>query len=205
MNPVLEPIRQRRSVRSYKADSVPKDTVQQIIAAGNWAPTGHNMQLWRFVVVEDRQLRQKLVETTRPTWRRAFGGWADSTDAQFRDTLTAMTPRCLGWPPQSYEDTIARLVELEDGMYWEAPVVIFVIGSRPSECWMVCQNMVLAAHSLGLGSCIVGFGAGVTSDTEIVEALELHENEKIFGPVVVGYAQIYPEPPEKKPPVVKWV
>ena len=67
------------------------------------------------------------------------------------------------------------------------------------------QNMMLAAHSLGLGSCIVGFGAQVTHDAEIVEALELKENEKIYGPIVVGYPEIVPEPPPKKPPVVKWI
>jgi nitroreductase len=70
---------------------------------------------------------------------------------------------------------------------------------------MVCQNMMLAATALGLGSCCVGFGARVTDDEGIVEALELEENEKIYGPIVVGYPEIVPESLPKKPPVVKWV
>ena len=38
-----------------------------------------------------------------------------------------------------------------------------------------------------------------------IEALELKENEKIYGPIVVGYPKIVPEPPPKRPPVVKWI
>ena len=70
---------------------------------------------------------------------------------------------------------------------------------------MVCQNVMLVATALGLGRCIVGFGSLVTGDEENVEALELKDNEKIYGPIVVGYPEIVPEPPPKKPPVVKWI
>jgi nitroreductase len=70
---------------------------------------------------------------------------------------------------------------------------------------MVCQNMMLAATSLGLGSCIVGFGSLVTGHEEIVATLELKKNERIYGPIVVGHSEITPEPPEKREPVVKWI
>ena len=95
--------------------------------------------------------------------------------------------------------------DMEDGMYWGAPAVIFVIGTAAQECAMVSENMMLAATSLGLGSCIVGFGAQVTGDAEVVKALELEKNEKIYGPIVLGYPEICPEPPKKKEPVVKWI
>ena len=61
MNPVIEAIKSRRSVRSYKATSVRKETIEAIIDAGNWAPTGNNRQCWRFVVVEGGGFRQKLI------------------------------------------------------------------------------------------------------------------------------------------------
>jgi nitroreductase len=205
MNPVIEAIRNRRSVRSYKADPVPREMIEAIIDAGNWAPTGHNYQRWRFVVVEDNAFRQKLIAAALPTWKKAFDGWIDSQDDYLREYLTRLFPRCLGWPPQPYEETMRQARDMQDGMYWGAPVVIFCIGRAAQECAMVCQNMMLTATSLGLGSCIVGFGSFVTDDEEIVEALELKENEKIYGPVVAGYPEIYPEAPPKKPPIVKWI
>ena len=205
MNPVIEAIEKRRSVRSYKSRVVPRDAIEAIIDAGNWSPTGHNQQRWRFVVVEDKAFRRKLIEAALPFWKRVVGSMIDSNDDQGREYLIKLGSRCLGWPPLSYEETIAELVEMEDGMYWAAPVVIFVIGTATQECAMVCQSMTLAAYSLGLGSCIVGFGAQVTDDAVIVEALELKENESIYGPIVLGYPELYPEPPKKREPVIKWI
>mgnify|MGYP001817287990 CR=1 FL=1 len=205
MNLVIEAIKKRRSVRSYKPEPVPKDIIQTVIDAGNWAPTGNNWQRWRFVVVEDNDFRQKLINAALPTWKRVLGGLIDSKDDHLREYFTAFFPRCLGWPPQSYEETLSQARDMEDGMYWGAPVVIFVIGTAAQDCAMVCQNMMLAATSLGLGRCIVGFGAQVTGDDEIVAALELQENERIYGPIVLGYSDIYPEPPKKKGPQVKWI
>ena len=205
MNPVIEAIKKRRSVRSYRPEPVSADIIQTVIDAGNWAPTGHNWQRWRFVVIEDNDFRQKLINAALPTWKRVIGGLIESKDDHLREYFTDFFPKCLGWPPQSYEETLSQARDMEDGMYWGAPVVIFVIGTAAQECAMVCQNMMLAATSLGLGSCIVGFGAQVTGDDEIVEALELQENERIYGPIVLGYPEIYPEPPKKKGPQVKWI
>ncbi len=65
--------------------------------------------------------------------------------------------------------------------------------------------MMLAAHSLGVGNCYTYFGAQVLDSPEIVEALELGDGEQIFGPIILGYTDDYPEPPPKKPPTVKWI
>ena len=205
MNPVIKVIKKRRSVRSFESRSVPKEIIEKIIDAGNWAPTGHNLQRWRFVVVEEQEFRQRLIRAALPTWKRVIESWQGHKDDRFREYITDMFTRTVGWPPQSFEETLTRARDMEDGMYWSAPVVIFVIGTAAQECAMVCENMMLAAHSLGLGSCIVGFGALVTDDPTVVEALELGKNEKIHGPIVLGYTGLYPEPPEKKGPVVKWI
>jgi len=205
MNPVIEAIKRRRSTRSYKPDPVPREMIEAIIDAGNWAPTGLNQQCWRFVVVEEDAFRRNLAAAALPTWQKAIDSWIGSQNDQIRAYLTDLFSRCLGWPPQPYEEMLRRGRDLAEGMYWGAPVIIFCIGTAAQECAMVCQNMMLAATALGLGSCCVGFGARVTHDEEIVEALELKENEKIYGPIVVGYPEIYPDAPPKKPPAIKWI
>ena len=182
--------------------------IETIIDAGNWAPTGLNQQCWRFVVVEDEPFRQKLCAAAQPTWTKALDHWIGSRNDQIRAYLTDLFSRCLGWSSQPYEEAVRRARDMADGMYWGAPVVIFCIGTAAhaaQECAMVCENMMLAATALGLGSCCVGFGAHVTGDEAIVEALELEENEKIYGPIVIGYPRIVPEAPQKKPPAIKWI
>ena len=205
MNATLDVIKRRRSVRSYTDKAVPRDVLEAVIEAGNWAPTGHNQQRWRFVVVEEKAFRQRLLEATRPGFRKWVRSGRDSSDEHHRTYMLGLFRRCLGWEVDTYEEGLDRMLTFEDGVYWSAPVVIFVIGLWAAECDLGCENIMLAAEALGLGTCIVGFGSMVTQDEEITAALELQENEKIFGPIVLGYPAIVPDPPSKKPPVVKWI
>jgi hypothetical protein len=45
----------------------------------------------------------------------------------------------------------------------------------------------------------------VTDSEEIKKELGLSKDEKIYGPIIMGYPQKYPEPPPKKEPVIKWI
>jgi nitroreductase len=79
MNPVIEAIKNRQSIRAYEPKPVPRDIINTIIEAGNQAPSQGRMvkgetlfQPWRFVVVEDREFKQKLVQTTLPFWKKSF-------------------------------------------------------------------------------------------------------------------------------------
>ena len=209
MNMVIETIKARRSVRAYKPDPIPREHLGTIIEAGNWAPSGLNRQPWRFVVVESAPWRARLLAAARPAWRRVVERWITDAGEELRAELTALFPRSLGWPEQPYEVAMRGWAEMEDGVYWSAPVVVFVVctsGTGASKgCAAVCQNMMLAARSLGIGSCWVGFGTPVRDDPEILEALELQEGESISDCLVFGYPAIDPAPPRKKPPVVKWL
>jgi hypothetical protein len=69
---------------------------------------------------------------------------------------------------------------------------------------------MIAATSLCLGSCYVGFGSMVTGNAEIVEALELTDDERIYGPILLGYPKDEPSAlasirPKKKEPIIKWI
>ena len=189
MNQVLDAIKNRRSVRAYKPEPIPRDVLSTIIEAGNQAPSGGNLQPWRFVVVEDSEFKRKLRQAAFPTWKKVVEGWKDKR-------------------PESYRRIMKRYREMEepkDPVYFNAPTILFVIGTSRNDCPVVCQNIMLAAHSLGIGSCWVGFGAQVTDDAEVVKALELKNGERIFGPILLGYPEDHPDPPKKKDPVIKWI
>jgi nitroreductase len=69
---------------------------------------------------------------------------------------------------------------------------------------------MIAATSLGLGSCYVGFGAMVTSNTVVMDALEIKEGERIYGPIVLGYPEndpstMYGIQQKRKEPKIKWI
>lgn len=102
-------------------------------------------------------------------------------------------------------------------VYYSAPVIIFVIGPARNAtcCALACENIMIAATSLGLGSCYVGFGAMVTGDADVVQTLELTDDERIYGPILFGYPKVDPSAsavsalasiaPKKKEARIKWI
>ena len=63
-NPVLSAILKRRSIRKYKAKHISDTSVETILEAGRWAPSGLNNQPWRFSVIKDETIKAKLAECT---------------------------------------------------------------------------------------------------------------------------------------------
>ena len=68
---LLALVKQRRSVRRFKKDSIPEDLIRKILDVAYWAPSGFNMQPWEFVVVRKSVLRQKIVEITGSYWQQS--------------------------------------------------------------------------------------------------------------------------------------
>ncbi len=189
MNLVIETIRKRRSVRAYDPKPVPRDVLNAIIEAGNEAPSAMNSQPWRFVVVQDKDAKKKLLAAALPQAKKI----ADLVK---------------GTDPERYEAIKKRYAELPDPVYYSAPAVAFVFGSgrcAAHSCPLACENMMLAAQSLGLGSCWVGSGAMVLDDPDVRKLLELTGGESIFGPILLGYPKGETDRPPKKDPKVTWI
>ena len=189
MNAVIEAIKKRRSIRSYEATPIPRGLLNAVIEAGNEAPSAMNSQPWRFVVVEDQAAKRKLLGAAMPQAKK----------------LTEMVKDV---DPVRYESIKKRYAELPDPIYYSAPTIVFVIGNgryAAHSCPLACENMMLAAHSLGLGSIWVGFGAMVLDDPEVRALLELKDDDAIFGPILFGYPKGEATRPPKKDPKVKWI
>ena len=63
-NPVLSAILKRRSIRKYKTKHISDASIETILEAGRWAPSGLNNQPWRFSVIKDKAVKEKLAECT---------------------------------------------------------------------------------------------------------------------------------------------
>ena len=216
MNNVIETIKKRKSIRLYEQKPVPKEIIKTIIDAGNLAPsTGDeklvekdgkktkitNYQPWRFVVVENPEFKQKLFQTIDPI------------RANFYESMKETMPKMYAKGMRLME----VMDEPKDLVFYSAPVILYVLGPTKNNigCAMVCENIMLAAVSLGLGSCYVGFGAMVTHNPEIVHALGLRKGERIYGPILLGYPKENPTElqvrtfaelrQKKKEPIVKWI
>ncbi len=149
MNQVTENIFERRSVRAYLDKAIPMEVLDEIIKSGNAAPSGMNAQDWRFVVITGKEARQKLAKLAVPRLEKWLEKNANEAFKERRRNIAAQVP---------------------DPIYYSAPAVVFVIGKgnmAAYDCPMVCENMMLAARSLGIGSCWVLFGSLVVDDKEV--------------------------------------
>lgn len=166
-NPVERVILERRSVRKYKDKQVPENLVRRILEAGRFAPSAGNTQPWKFIVIRDKDLIDRMERDIR-WFCRVMAALIYPEDSPLgrripwflSQLLIRLKPNELAPMPYSAIVGIAKgILKAFHG----APTLIFILkdrrgASRPEVDVGCCgQNIVLAAHSLGLGTCWVGF------------------------------------------------
>src|SRR6201997_2489446 len=147
-NDLFEIIRTTRSMRRLKPDPVPNDLIRKILEAGVCAPSGGNMQRWRFLVIRD----PKVKETVGALYKRA---WDEQVAPRYRAGEPAP-----GTSRERFERMLAAAEYLANHIH-EAPVWIVpcLEGATPtrtsgSSIYPAVQNMLLAARALGLGATL---------------------------------------------------
>jgi nitroreductase len=155
----------RRSVRLYRKEQVPEFMIKRILEAGRFAPSAGNCQPWKFVVVRDPAIIDeistgvvRLMKVFRAMldYRRPWFYWL----RPFASLAIRMNRFELHPVPFGAVDLIARG---KLGVWHGAPTVILIfkdvrgVGSPDLDCGIAGQNMVLTAHSMGLGTCWISF------------------------------------------------
>jgi nitroreductase len=145
---LFEIIRTTRSMRRLKPDPVPNELIRKILEARTSAPSGGNMQRWRFLVIRD----PKVKETVGALYKRA---WDEQVAPRYRAGEPA---------PSMSRERFLRLLDAAEYLaahIHEAPVWIvpFLEGGTPtrtsgSSIYPAAQNMLLAARALGLGATL---------------------------------------------------
>ncbi len=183
---------QRRSVRRFRPQPVPRTVLERVVAAAGWAPSAHNRQPWRFAVLDSTEARLLFTE--------AMG-------YDFRRDLEAD-----GLPPQEVELRVARARQ----RVLDAPAAIVVccdettLDQYPDEkrqaaerimaeqsVAMAGQNLLLAASFEGLGA--VWMCAPLFAQQTVQQALDLPPGWKPQGLALVGYPAEQPRQKELRP------
>ncbi|MBL8046686.1 MAG: nitroreductase family protein, partial [Anaerolineales bacterium] len=145
---MLELIRSRRSIRRYTEQVVPREVLERVLEAARWAPSAHNRQPWRLAVLETLAAKQTVAQAmaTRLRADRLADGDApeiveqDAARSQQRIThapaviVLSLTVAEMDVYPDERRRTAERLMAVQSVA-------------------MAAQNMLLAAHAEGLGTC----------------------------------------------------
>lgn len=183
---LVEALKTRRSVRKYKSDQVPDETIRELIELATWAPSGMNRQPWVFAVVQDRELMRRI---------------SGRAKARVLDRMKEMP--VLG----RYGGMMA---DPDFNIFYDAPTLVLIYGDPAAltfryDCSMAALNLMLAAWDRGIGSCWIGFAQFAGNAPEIKEELNVPPEYELVAPVILGYPEAVPAKTSRKEPrIVSW-
>jgi nitroreductase len=189
-NLALENIYARRSVRNFTDRRIPNEIIGEIVRAGTYAPTAMNQQPWRFVIVRNAEKIRQYGQRAKKLWVELY---KDTTEPH----LAALT-RTMSRP--------------EMDVFYGAPVLVLVFSAAGSlhgevDCALAAENMMLAARSLGVGSCWIGLAMPLGSDPEFRKEIGVPDGYTLAVPLIFGY----PVKPDQRAParnndvILKWI
>jgi nitroreductase len=166
---VLEAIKGRRSIRKYNSDPISDEMLDEVLEAVRWSPTWANTQCWEVIVIREPEIKARVAETLPP---------GNPALSSLRDA-----PILLVFCAIRNLSGFKRGEAMTDKGDW----FMFDIG-------VAMENLCLAAHSLGLGTVIVGL-----FDAKKVESLlGVPENISVLAMTPLGYPQKEVSAPGRK-------
>lgn len=187
----------RRSIRKYKNIDVPDEVLIKVLEAGRWAPSGEDAQPWRFIIVKDKAKRELL-----GMWGAAGSGRRFKSEYMTR----AIFQRIPIPDEEKRKRVYKKLITGEVSAFMkDAPVLIVVAGRRdvwdaPYDVSAAIENMLLAAHALGLGACwLVAPVIDVRDEKKVKELLKVPEEYTIDAIIALGYPDEQPKPRPRLP------
>ncbi|MGE0200673.1 MAG: nitroreductase family protein [Candidatus Melainabacteria bacterium] len=180
----------RRSIRAYEDRPVPEAVMEKILEAGLWAPSGKNMQNWRFFVLTGQRVKDYLA-LSQKTWEAS----RPVLEKRLKPSLLAFTER--------FFYTLGN-----------APVLVFVYHQpHPDEnnqtglgsVYMAVQNILLAAHAEGLGACPLGSPLEVKDAVDRFLGVSQTDLQLVCG-ITLGYpAHQPPAAPRQREGRIIWL
>jgi len=172
-NEVLNCILARRSTRYFQEQQIETIQLDTILNAAIWAPSGGNNQSWLFTAIQNKDILLKLNELVK----EGFQHWTPDDDYPGKLGAKASSEK------QNYN------------FYYHAPTLI-IASNQPgyenamADCSLALENMFLAAHSIGLGSCYINQLHWLRNDSKLREflfELGIPREHTICSTAVIGY------------------
>jgi nitroreductase len=158
-------LKNRRSVRKYRADSVSLDLIREIINESTLAPNAGNEQPWKFIIVNNKELMKRM------------------SDESKKNILARIAAN-----PDDYAKKSRGMLENESlNVFYNAPCLVMIVGDSNRrnlhvDCALAASYFMMAATSRGLGTCWINLGMEI-HDPEMIHELGIPENCTIVAPI----------------------
>jgi F420 biosynthesis protein FbiB-like protein len=189
MSNVIGVLKERRSIRKYQSRPVPEELIRDVLEVAGWAPSAHNAQPWRFIVLTDPRAKSRLAEAMAKAWAVDMARDGVSVEAEkFRlrverfANAPAVILACISM------DAMTRFPDVEQQRL-ERDLAVASLGAA-------LQNLLLAADSSGLGAC--WFCAPSFCKETVREALEIPKEVEPSALIALGFPAEKPAAPTRK-------
>lgn len=189
---VLDVLKSRRSIRKYKKVKVSDELIKEVIQIATWAPSAHNAQPWRFIVLRDEKLKEKLLEEMGFKWVKDL----EKNGVNYDEALEIVK--------ESNKEIIDApiliipcLTMADMHRYPDAERVAVEHIMAIQSVAAAIQNLLIALHVYGLGAC--WHCAPLFCQEVVKEVLGLPDDYEPQAIVTVGYPDEHPSPKPRKP------
>ena len=188
----------RRSCRCFDGKTVDRTLLEDLVKIGATAPSGTNSQTWTFTILPDRAAVLALGHAVAAFFKRL--------NRMARNPLLRRGLRLVGRPEladyyRDYHQSVAEgLADWEErglDRLTHGATAGIIVGSRPGgscpaeDALLATQNVLLGAHALGLGTCLIGFAASaMQKDLRIKERLKIPREESVHAVIAVGHPAV---------------
>jgi nitroreductase/NAD-dependent dihydropyrimidine dehydrogenase PreA subunit len=198
----------RRSVRLYRQKPVEIEKLRRIVEAGRFAPSAGNNQPWKFVVIRNKPLIDEINDRCKQALRRGtylfmphayldkrVPGPAEAPYKWWQKLLIPLLSRLRTGDvePRARGGINSATSDPDYHIFFHAPALILLladrrgIGSVQLDTGICGQNMVLAAHAMGLGTCWVSLVRGISYYPYYLRRLGVEEPFRIITSIALGY------------------
>jgi len=185
---IMDAIHERRSVRSYSPLRLDAQTIRTLLEAAVWAPTAVHEEPWAFVIVQELAVLKRLSDRAK----KIFTAQAQQTH------------------PEQAKHLLDILAQPDFNIFYNASTLIVICGKPKgpfvvADCWLAAENLMLAAYSMGLGSCVIGFAVPALNTPEIKSELGIPADCTAIAPIIVGVPTgETPRTTRKEPEMLAW-
>ena len=203
---VIEAIRSRRSIRSFKPDPIPKKVLEELLDTCRWAPSGSNTQPWEIAVLGGEvieEYKDRLLKKVKAEWDTSTLSFKNiNSDIPYPELFEPYSQRSTDvrtridshqFPPGTKElDEKRHAYLLYGASFYGAPNALILYTEKALcpkaifDMGLIAQSITLAAISYGLGTCIQAMA--VNWPALLRELLGIPESKLIVVAIAIGYA-----------------
>lgn len=195
---LVQLMRSRRSCRNYSSQEVQLNLLEDLVKIGTTAPSGTNSQSWNFIILPKRSDVEVLGNLTADFYRKLN---AQAANPFYRLIARLAAGDKLGEYYRSHYESVDKAlhewdVDGVDRLFHGATAAILITGKKDASCpaedaMLATQNILLAAHALGLGTCLIGFVVeAMRRSPKSMRAMAIPADEEIYSVIGLGYPAI---------------